>query len=54
MVLETGLHPGQLKDNVASPGGTTIEAIHSLEKAGFRCAAINAVEAACEKSRLLG
>jgi pyrroline-5-carboxylate reductase len=54
MVLDTGLHPGQLKDNVASPGGTTIEAIHALEKMGFRNAAINAVEAATDKSRLLG
>ena len=53
MVLETGIHPGQLKDNVASPGGTTIEAIHKLEQLGFRNAAISAVEAASEKTRLL-
>lgn len=51
MVKETGIHPGQLKDNVASPGGTTIEAIHKLESLGLRNAAISAVEAAAEKSR---
>ena len=54
MVLETGLHPGVLKDQVTSPGGTTIEGVHELEKAAFRAAAINAVRAATEKSRKLG
>jgi pyrroline-5-carboxylate reductase len=54
MVLETGLHPGKLKDMVTSPGGTTIEGIHELEKAGVRGALINAVRAASEKSKLLG
>ncbi len=54
MVLETGLHPGQLKDMVTSPGGTTIEGIHELEKAGLRGALMNAVRAAAEKSRKLG
>jgi pyrroline-5-carboxylate reductase len=54
MVLETGLHPGALKDMVASPGGTTIEGLHELEKAGLRAALINAVRAAAEKSRKLG
>lgn len=54
MVLETGLHPGQLKDNVASPGGTTIEGIHELEKGAFRATVINAVRAATAKSRKLG
>jgi len=54
MVLETGLHPGQLKDNVSSPGGTTIEAIHQLEKLGFRNCAISAVEAATLKGKLMG
>ena len=54
MVLETGLHPGALKDMVASPGGTTIEGLCELEKAGLRSALINAVRAAAEKSRKLG
>ncbi len=54
MVLETGLHPGVLKDMVTSPGGTTIEGLHELEKAGVRGAIINAVRAAAEKSKLLG
>ncbi len=54
MVLETGLHPGVLKDQVTSPGGTTIEGIHELEKAGVRAGLMNAVGAATEKSRRLG
>ena len=54
MALETGLHPGQLKDMVTSPGGTTIEGIHELEKAGVRGAFMNAVRAAAEKSKKLG
>lgn len=54
MVLETGAHPGALKDQVTSPGGTTIEGLHELEKAGVRAALINAVRVAAEKSRKLG
>ncbi len=54
MVLETGLHPGALKDMVTSPGGTTIEGLHELEKGGVRGALINAVRAAADKSRQLG
>lgn len=54
MVLETGLHPGALKDMVTSPGGTTIEGLHELEKAGVRGALINAVRAAAEKAKKLG
>lgn len=54
MVLETGLHPGALKDMVTSPGGTTIEGLHELEKGAVRAAFINAVRAASEKSRRLG
>jgi|SRR5579862_1906599 len=54
MVLETGQHPGALKDMVASPGGTTIEGLCELEKGGLRGALISAVRAAAEKSRKLG
>lgn len=51
MVLESGQHPGQLKDNVCSPGGTTIDAVATLEKRGFRGAVIEAIEACSSKSR---
>jgi pyrroline-5-carboxylate reductase len=54
MVLDTGMHPGALKDMVTSPGGTTIEGIHELEKAGVRAGLMNAVRAATEKSKKLG
>ncbi len=53
MVLETGKHPGQLKDMVCSPGGTTIEAVASLEADGFRGAVIEAQRVCAEKSRNL-
>lgn len=54
MVLETGMHPGALKDMVTSPGGTTIEGIQKLEEGAFRASVIHAVRAATEKSRKLG
>jgi pyrroline-5-carboxylate reductase len=54
MVLETGLHPGALKDMVTSPGGTTIEGLHEMEKGGVRGVLISAVRAAAEKARKLG
>ena len=54
MVLETGLHPGVLKDMVTSPGGTTIEGLHELEKGKMRGTLISAVRAATEKSKKLG
>ena len=54
MVLETGLHPGALKDMVTSPGGTTIEGLHELEKGKIRGVLISAVRAAAEKSKKLG
>ena len=53
MVLELGKHPAQLKDMVTSPGGTTIESCKVLEQQGFRGAMIDAIHAACEKSRKL-
>ena len=53
MVLETGKHPGELKDAVCSPGGTTIEGVRVLEEEGFRAAVMHAVSAAAEKSRIL-
>ncbi|MCL5098074.1 MAG: pyrroline-5-carboxylate reductase, partial [Candidatus Omnitrophica bacterium] len=54
MVLETGLHPGVLKDMVTSPGGTTIEGLRQLEQGAVRGSLIMAVCAATEKSRQLG
>lgn len=51
LVLETGKHPGELKDMVASPGGTTITAIHEIESAKLRATLIRAVEAATLKSK---
>ncbi len=54
MVLETGNHPGALKDMVTSPGGTTIEGLHELEKGKLRGAVMSAVRAATEKSKKLG
>lgn len=53
MVLETGRHPGDLKDMVCSPGGTTIEAVKVLERKGFRSAVMDAMEACIEKSKKL-
>eukprot|EP00249_Psilotum_nudum_P007823 c20844_g1_i1 orf=531-1337(-) len=53
MVLETGKHPGQLKDEVASPAGTTIAGIQALERAGFRAALMSAVEASKKRSEEL-
>lgn len=54
MVLETGLHPGALKDQVTSPGGTTIEGLHELEKGGLRATVMSAVRAAADKAKKLG
>ncbi len=54
MVLATGQHPGALKDQVTSPGGTTIEGLHELEKGKLRGTVMSAVRAATEKSKKLG
>jgi pyrroline-5-carboxylate reductase len=54
MVLETGKHPAQLKDEVASPGGTTIAGLHALEQAGVRGGLMDAVLAAARRAEELG
>lgn len=53
LVLESGLHPGELKDMVCSPGGTTIQGVRTLEKGGMRGAVMDAVIACVEKSKEL-
>lgn len=54
MVLETGKHPGELKDMVCSPGGTTIEAVRVLEEKGFRSSVIEAMKACVKVAKELG
>lgn len=54
LALESGRHPGALKDQVTSPGGTTIAALERLEAGGLRAALHSAVEAAVRRSRELG
>lgn len=51
MVLETGEHPGKLKDNVCTPGGSTIEAVAELERGQIRSTVINAMESCTKKSK---
>ncbi|XP_023289436.1 pyrroline-5-carboxylate reductase isoform X2 [Orussus abietinus] len=53
MVQDTGKHPGELKDEVCSPGGTTIGGLHALEKGGLRATLIDTIEAAVERSRAI-
>ena len=54
LAADSGLHPGVLKDQVCSPGGTTIEAVATLEEAGFRSAIIQAVSDCRAKAEELG
>ncbi|MGG0718420.1 pyrroline-5-carboxylate reductase [Robertmurraya massiliosenegalensis] len=53
MVLETGTHPGELKDQVCTPGGATIEAVSALEQYGFRAAVLKAMEKCTDKTKAL-
>lgn len=53
MVLETGIHPGELKDQVCTPGGATIEAVASLEQNGLRTAVLQAMDKCTEKTKKL-
>ena len=54
MVLQSGKHPGLLKDEVCSPGGSTIAGVHALERGAFRNACFDAVEEAYRKTTQLG
>ena len=54
MVLESGQHPGELKDAVCSPGGSTIQGVRTLEERGFRGAVTDAVIAAFDKTKEMG
>jgi len=54
LLIETGTHPGHLKDQVTSPGGTAIAGLHTLEAGGLRTTLMNAVEAATRRARELG
>ena len=53
MILDMDIHPGQLKDMVTSPGGTTIEGCEALEKGGMRGTVIECINVATEKSKQL-
>ncbi|MGG3943857.1 pyrroline-5-carboxylate reductase [Peribacillus psychrosaccharolyticus] len=54
MVLETGKHPGALKDDVCTPGGSTIEAVAALESSGFRKSVLDAMKACTDKNKEMG
>ena len=53
LMIETGKHPGELKDMVCSPAGTTIEAVRVLEEGNFRATVMDAVIECAEKSKML-
>ena len=53
LIMETGMHPGALKDMVSSPAGTTIEGVEALEEGGFRYAVMRAVVESTDRSREL-
>ncbi|MEC7641567.1 MAG: pyrroline-5-carboxylate reductase dimerization domain-containing protein, partial [Nitrospinota bacterium] len=54
LAMESGKHPGELKDMVTSPGGTTISGLHALEAGGLRTSLMDAVEKATKRSMELG
>ena len=54
LLIESGQHPGMLKDGVTSPGGTAIAGLHTLESGGLRRTLMDAVESATNRSRELG
>ena len=54
LARDSGKHPGELKDMVTSPGGTTISGLHKLEEGGLRTTLMNAVESATQRSKELG
>ena len=54
MLLETGMHPGQMKDSICSPGGSTIAGVAALEGGAFRATAMDAVLAAFDRTKELG
>ena len=54
LLIDSGQHPGELKDRVASPGGTTIAGLRELERGGLRGVLFNAIEAATRRSKELG
>ena len=54
MILDTKQHPEMLKDDICSPAGTSAHALHKLEKAGFRGALVDAVEAGTQRSTEIG